>query len=140
MKLKTGTLAWKVVTERRRSMLPQLILSRFCSNLSTPILRELRKKRITKTYNPGSILKAAKGAPGLLCFKTRDGAEKWANYSKKELGPTKVIKIIGYGEEAAVVKGFKSEAWGDLDNLLDGASMSMAPRNSLSFRRMRVLT
>lgn len=140
MRLKTGTLAWKVVTERRRSVLPQLILSRFASKLSTPILAELRKRRITKTYNPGSLLRAAKGAPGLLCFKNKGAAERWANYSKKELGPTKVIKVIGYDEELAVVKGFKSDLWRNFDDFLKGTNMFMAPRNSLSFRRVRVLT
>lgn len=137
MKLRTGTEAWKVVTEGRESVLPLFLRNKGGLEL---IITVLKKKRILKKYNINSTIKAAKCASPILCFGSERTAREWVCTYDNVLKRVKIIRVVGYQEEKVQILRFNLEDWitfleaGETDTIL-----SFWP-GTIGYRKVRVIT
>ena len=137
MNLRTGTEVWKVVTNDRESVLP-LFLRNKGGHEET--IETLRKRRILKKYKTGSIIRAAKCAPPILCFETEKEARSWTWEYSHVLKHVKLIRVVGYQCEKVQILRFLLTEWLEFFKTGKVAEAFDSWPGTVGFRRVKVVT
>ena len=137
---KTGTDCYKVVTLDRESVCSNfgLFSHAFPNEEERKRMKDLlRKKRITKVYKKGSVVRAAKIAGPILCFDTYGNAKNWADTFVKEF---KILSVRGFEKEKVQIMKFSFDCWRDF--IINGtmSSFSSTINGCVGYRRIKVLT
>ena len=130
-----GTIAYKVVTKDRESVL-QLFINEWCDPDIENMLKIAKENNLIKKYIRGEEV----AGEAILCFETRDQANDWIYLFNDLLRNAKIIKVRGFDKTPARVYPFLLCVWAAVFQYGSYEGWSTGPRGTIAFKKVKVIS